>query len=111
MQNITLNITRKKSFVGAAMSYRVLLNGNEIAKVANGKSVSVQIPGAQATLMVSMVGNALTFHKIEKEVVLFPQPDTTQINCLIETKGNAFGILTSGLFAAVGKVELTVDYQ
>lgn len=112
MQNITLNINRKSSFVGAAMPYRIFLNGTEIAKIGNGKSVSIEIPAEQAALKVSMVGNAITLHRIEKEVVLFPQSCPTNIiDCQIETKANWLGVLTYGLLSAVGRVELKMDYR
>jgi len=111
MQNTTLNIYRKKSFVGAAMPYRVFLNGKEIAKVKNGEKLSVVIPAEQAALKVSMVGNAITFHRIEKEVVVFPKYSVSHIiNCEIETKANWLGIISYGLFAATGHILVDLKY-
>lgn len=96
---------------GCAMPYRIIVNGKEEAKLTIGKSLSLEIPKEQTTLKVSMVGNALTFHKIEKEIVIFPQYCKTNIvNCSITTKINWLGYLTLGLFQAMGRTEINVEY-
>ena len=61
----TLNIERTKSFVGAAMPYRICVNGTEQGKLMIGNRLSVEIPDSNTVLKVSMVGNDLTFHKME----------------------------------------------
>lgn len=111
MEMIKLNISRDKSFVGAAMPYRIIINGKEMNKIKNGESLSFELPSIQSTLKVSMTGNSMTFHKIEKEVVLFPQYcKTGVINCRIKTKFNWLGCLTFGLFQAVGRMDLDIEY-
>lgn len=111
MNTIKLNIIRDKAFVGAAMPYRVIINGVEKGKIKIGGSTSYEIPNNQSTLKISMVGNSLTFHNIEKEVVLFPQYcKTGVITCKIKTKFNWLGYLTLGLLQAVGRTELNIEY-
>lgn len=111
MNKITLNITRDKALVGAVMPYRVVISGTEFGQLKKGKSMSCEFPNAQTSLRVSMVGNSLTFHKIEKEVALFPQYcKTGVINCYIKTKFNWIGYLTFGLLQAVGRMELEIEY-
>lgn len=111
MNTITLNINRDKAFVGAAMPYRIIINGTEVGKIKIGKSITCELPNAQSSLKVSMVGNSLTFHKIEKEVVLFPQYcKTGVIKCTIRTKFNLIGYLSFGLLQAVGRTELEIEY-
>ena len=111
MNTIKLNISRDKAFVGAAMPYRIIINGKEICKLKIGKSFSMDLPNAQSALKVSMVGNSVTFHKIEKEVVLFPQYCKTGIvNCKISTKFNWIGYLTLGLLQAIGRTEIEIEY-
>lgn len=111
MDTIKLNICRDKAFVGAAMPYRILINGTEIGKLKTGENLSCEIPNAQSSLKVSMVGNSLAFHKIEKETVLFPQYcKTGVISCNIKTKFNWIGYLTFGFLQAVGKTELEIEY-
>lgn len=111
MKKSKLHICRDKAFVGAAMPYRIIINGIETAKLAIGKSLFLEIPNEQSTLKVSMVGNSFTFHKIEKTVVLYPQYcKNDMINCKIKTKPNWVGCLTFGLLQAVGRVELEIDY-
>lgn len=111
MSTITLNLYRSKAFVGGAMPYRIIINGTEVGKMMIGKSLSCEIPNAQSSLKVSMVGNSLTFHKIEKEIVLFPQYcKTGVINCKIKTKLNWLGYLTLGLLQAIGRTELEIEY-
>lgn len=96
---------------GSAMPYRIIVNGTEKAKLTIGKSISLEIPKEQMTLKVSMVGNAMTFHKMEKEIVVFPQYCKTNIiNCSITTKLNWLSLLTLGLFQAMGKTEINVEY-
>ena len=111
MDTIKLNISREKAFVGAAMPYRVMINGKEVSKIKIGGKMSYEIPNAQSTLRFSMVGNSFTLHNIEKEIVLFPQYcKTGVINCAVKTKFNWLGYLTLGLLQAVGKIEIEVDY-
>ena len=111
METIKLNISRDKAFVGAAMPYRIIFNGKEMNKIKIGGSLSFELPCIQSTLIVSMVGNSMTFHNIEKEVVLFPQYcKTGVINCKIKTKFNWLGCLTLGLLQAVGKTDLDIEY-
>lgn len=111
METIKLNIKRDNSMTGAAMPYRIIVNGKEEVKLTIGKNISLEIPKEQIVLKVSMVGNAMTFHKIRKEIVIFPQYCKTNIvNCTITTKLNWFGMLTMGLFQAVGRTEINVEY-
>lgn len=111
METIKLNISRDKAFVGAAMPYRIIINGTEVGKLKIGGSMSYELQNSQSTLKVSMVGNSLTFHNIEKEAVLFPQYcKAGDINCKIRTKFNWLGYLTLGLLQAVGRTELDIEY-
>lgn len=111
MDTIKLNISRDKALVGAAMPYRVIINGTEKGKIKIGGNMSFELPDTRSTLKISMVGNSLTFHNIEKEVVLFPQYcKTGVINCKINTKFNWLGYLTFGFLQAVGRTELNIEY-
>ena len=111
MNNIKLIISRDKSFVGAAMPYRIIINGKELCKIKIGDTKSFELPNSQMTMKVSMVGNSMTFHSIEKEVVLFPQYcKTGVVNCKIKTKTNWFGFFTLGLLQAIGRTVLDVEY-
>ena len=111
METIKLNVSRDKAFVGAVMPYRIIINGLEVGKLAYGKSVSYDIPANQSVLKVSMVGNAISVHRIEKEAVLFPQYCKTGIiNCHIKTKFNLLGLLTIGFVQAIGRAELDINY-
>lgn len=111
MKTVKLNIRRDKVFVGAAMPYRIVINGTEVGKMKIGSTMFYELPNTQSTLNVSMVGNSLTFHKIEKEIVLFPQYCKTDIiNCNIKTKFNWLGFLTLGLLQAIGRMELDIEY-
>lgn len=111
METVKLNITRNSAFVAAGMPYRILINGRELLRIANGKTASIDIPKQQSTLTVSMVGNSLNIHKIEKEVTLFPNNAQNGIvNCVISTKANALGVFTSGLFKSMADLEVQVEY-
>ena len=111
METITLNVSRDKSLVGAGMSYRIFINGKEVAKLRTGKNFSCQLPNEQFALRCSLVGNALAFHKMEKEAVIFPQYCVSNtVNCKLRTRFNVLGILTLGLFQAIGRTEIEVLY-
>ena len=112
MKTITLNVSRDKSLVGAGMSYRIFINDKEVAKLRIGKTFSCQLPDEQFALRTSMVGNALSFHKIGKEVVVFPEYSKSGvINCKLRTRLNWLGFLTLGMFQAIGRTEIEVLYQ
>lgn len=111
MKTVKLKISRDKAIVGAAMPYRIVINGTEVGKMKIGDTMFYELPDTQSTLIVSMVGNSLTFHKIEKEIVLFPQYCKTGIiSCNIKTKLNWLGFLTFGLLQAIGRTELDLEY-
>ena len=108
---VKLNINRDKSIMGAAMPYRIMINGTELGKLNFGKSLSFELENVQSTLKVTMMGNSIVYHKVEKEVVLFPQYcKTGNINCRISTQCNWVGYLTLGLLQAVAKIELDIEY-
>lgn len=112
MGTVRLNITRDKSFAAAAMPYRIIVNGEELATIKVGKTLSFDIPNSKSTLKIAMVGNAMSFHNIEKQVVLFPEYcKTGEIDCLITTKLNVFGVIFGGLFQPVGRAELKIVYK
>ena len=109
---ITLNISRDKAYVGAAVPYKILIKGQEVTRLFVGKSFTMEIPDEPTVLKITMVGNALAIHKIEKEVTLFPEYcKTNVIDCHIRTKAKWLGILTSGFLQAPGEVEVDVEYK
>lgn len=111
MKTYTLNVKRNKSLVGAAMPYRVFVNGELQGNLMVGDSLSINISDSHLVLKVSMAGNAMMFHKIEKEIVIFPEYSGKQlINCEISTSLNWIGALTMGLFQAIGKLKIGVEY-
>ncbi len=111
METINLQITRKKSFVGCAMSYKILIDGVEKCRLRNGETTTLTIPKQQCVLGMSMVGNSLNFHKISREIVLFPSNSKTGTSkCEIVTSPKWTGIFTCGLFAPVGTVDLRITY-
>ena len=111
MKTITLNVSRDKSFVGMGMSYRVFIDNREVSKLKIGKTFSCKLPSEQFVLRVSLVGNALSLHKIQKEVVIFPQYcESGTINCKVRTKFSLLGMLTMGLIQAMGRAEIEVSY-
>ena len=53
----------------------------------------------------------MTFHSVEKDVVIFPEYcKSNVINCEIVTNTNWVGALSGGLFGAVGKLVINVNY-
>lgn len=111
MRKIQLNISRDKSVVAAGMPYRVYINGNEVTRLLLGQSFSTEINDEPTRLKVSLVGNALSIHKIEKEINLIPSNSKAGfINCQITTKPKPSGIFTMGLLQAPGEAEINVEY-
>lgn len=111
MDTVKLNIRRAPAFVAAAMPYRVTLDGMEIARLSVGGTASVRIPVRQGILKVAMVGNSMTFHAIEKSVVLTPQKcKVGEIQCTINTKLNVGGFFSMGLGSRMGDLSIDVRY-
>ena len=111
MNTVKLNVARDKSFVAAGMSYRIFINEKEVAKLRIGKVFYCQIPKERLVLRIAMVGNALSFHKMVKEVIIFPECSTAGVvNCKVRTKLNLIGLLTGGLFQTIGRIEVDVSY-
>lgn len=111
MNNILLTVIRDNSFTSAAMKYPIAVNNHGVGSLSIGQSLACHVNEEQHVLKVSVIGNNLTLHKMEKEVVLFPKYcKTGKINCYITTQINWIGMLTLGLLQAVGKIEIRVEY-
>lgn len=112
METITLRVYRKKAFTGMAMPYAIKIDGVKKGTIKNGESMEIELPNHNCVLMVDMVGNSMTLHKLRKEVVLFPEYCSTGvIECEVDTKNNWLGGLTFGLLQAVGKTTLNINYN
>lgn len=112
MKSITLRVHRKKAFTTMAMPYAIKIDGEKKGTVKNGESVEIEIPNHNCVLMIDMVGNSMTLHKIRKELVLFPEHCTSGIiDCEIDTSYNWLGGLTFGLLQATGKMTLNINYN
>lgn len=111
MENIKLNVKREKAWVGAAVPYRVLIDGREVAKLSLGGSKTIEIPNRPIVLKVSMVGNSMAIHNIEKQVIIYPQYcKTGMVNCIIHTKIQWGGAMTLGIAQAMAKMDIEVNY-
>ena len=105
-----LKITRDKAYVGAAMPYRVYIDGEEKCMLLLGQTVVLDVPEKKITLKVSMAG--MMIHKIEAEAIIYPENCKDGIvNCTIKTKANFKGIFSLGLGKAPGKPEIIVEYH
>lgn len=51
-----LTVTRKSSFYGAAVSHQILIDGSPVSRLANGATVTLQIPTGTVTLDISSPG-------------------------------------------------------
>lgn len=112
MSSILLNVTRRKSFVGCAMPFRIIVDGVEMEKIMNGQTKTVTIPNNASMLKVSLVGNSMAIHEIKEIIKLSPeQCRAGRINCEIKVKANWLGILTGGLIFPVGDLRLSVSYE
>lgn len=112
MNTIKLRVNRKKAFTAMAMLFAVKIDGVKKGTVKNGESMEFEIPNHNCVLMIDMVGNSMTLHKIKKEVVLFPEHCTSgTIECEVNTSYNWLGGLTFGLLQATGKITLNINYN
>lgn len=108
----TIHITRDKSFVGAAMPYRIKIDGREAAKITVGGHIDMDIPTYPFRLDFEMVGNSMNFHPIRATLNIDPRHATSgHLKCHLITKPNWGGIITSGLFMPVGKLNVDFKYQ
>ncbi len=94
-----------------AMPYRILINGQEIGRIDNGDFFTTIVPENQFVLKVTMVGNSMNLHKVEKQIVISPEMCRSGvIHCTIVTKLNMMGLLSSGLLERVGNMDIQVAY-
>lgn len=111
METVKLIIKRQSSFVALAMPYRITVNGREMGKVSNGKTLTLEIPNQRSVMLVEMVGNSMNFHRMFKEAGIFPSyAQHGTVECTIRTKLNWVGFLTLGLAQAVGQIDIDVKY-
>lgn len=104
-----LIIKRNSAYVACAMSYRLKINGQKVGMVSNGKTVAVQCPDQPFELHVGVYGNSLNIHPIQARTMIDPRHSRSgDIFVEITTKMNFLGVLTSGFFAPVGNMTLTV---
>ena len=112
MSMIKLFITRDKALLGAAVPYRVFIDGKEMCKLSFGQSVSDDIPEKKTSLKFLMVGSSFVLHNVEKEVTLFPDKCKTNIvDCTITTKVNYWGWFTLGIMEATCRPEIKIVYR
>ena len=110
METIKLIIICDKAFVGAVLPYHLFINGKEMGKIKKGKNTSYELPYAQSTLKVSIPRTSL-IHKVEKEVVLFPQfCNKGIINCTIVSKLNLLGFISLGIVQPHYVISLHIEY-
>ncbi len=110
MANI-LTITRDRAYVGRLMSYRIKINGHEVAQIPAGGEVRLEVPDSPFNLEFAMVGNSMSFHPIKGSVMVEPVRSATgQMQCHLMTKPNWLGIIVSGLFFPVGYLEIKFNY-
>lgn len=112
MNTLIFRVHRKKALTGMAMPYTIKIDGVKKGSVKNGESIELEIPNRNCVLLIDMVGNSITLHKIRKEVVLFPEHCSTGIiECVVDTSYNWLGGLTFGLLQATGKISLNINYN
>lgn len=111
MSTIKLHLIREKKFYGSMVPLTIHINGQEVAKIKNGESISLDIPNSRSVLKLNMAWNALVLHKTTKEAVLFTDYSYGTIECLICLKPNWMGVITNGLFETHGRIELNIRYK
>lgn len=110
--DVTLLIKRRKAYVASLVKYRIIINGKELCQLKDGGLFQTKVSANPTSLRVSVWGNSLAVHKMEKEILLWPQYcERGQINCVIKTKTNWIGLITIGLLAPQGNIDIGVDYK
>lgn len=109
---IKVHFVRKKTWMAHAMKFRIIIDGNNVAEIKAGKEMTIDIPFQKIVpIKLSMKGNVWNIHKIEKEMVLFPEFCTNKtIECLVNTKTNWLGFISMGLLQAVCNIEVDLIY-
>lgn len=94
------------------MSYRIFLDDNLYVEIKAGKDVILELPHKDTiALKVSMKGNSFNLHKIEKEVVVFPEYSKSGvIECVISTKMNWFGFISIGILQSIERIIVDLKY-
>lgn len=67
----------------------------------------------QGVLRITEFGSNVSFHKITKEIVLFPeyiQNTEDRIECVVTATTNWLGVLTFGMLAPLRRLTIEVKY-
>lgn len=120
METIKLNIIRKKSYLGAIVPYIVFFNDIEIAKIPNGRQVSLDVPADKKfTLTISVLNNNSIVKKMNphsqlfsKKVMIHPEYcKNGVVNCIITTEANLIGTISLGWLRSMSELGVSIDYK
>ena len=115
-----MNIIRKKSFLGAALSYVVYFNDVEIVKIPNGRQVSLDVPADKKFMLTvsilkkDSIMQALTPHPMlsSKKVMIHPEYcKNGVIDCTITTHANLTGSISFGWLRSMMELKVSVNYN
>lgn len=106
-----IRIHRKKGFYGFGTPLCVKFGAEPEFKLFVGQDKTLTMSNVPTPLSVGMYGNALQFHKVKSEKVVFPEYQKSEtIVCEISIKPNWVGCLTLGLLQPVSKIQVDINY-
>lgn len=126
MESIKLNIIHIKNRYGALIPfthmgpYIIYFNDIEIAKIPNGRRVSLDVPANKRFLLtISMIGLNSLMQKMTphsalsyKKVTIYPEYCKNGIvNCTIKTHINLIGTSSFGLLNPMWDLDVSIDYN
>lgn len=106
-----IRIHRKKGVYGFGTPLCVKFGNEPEFKLFVGQEKSLAMPNVPTSLVVGMYGNAIQFHKVKSENVVFPEYQKSKtIVCEVTIKPNWVGCLTMGLLQPVSKIQVDINY-
>ncbi len=121
MDTIKLNIVREKNAWAAAVPYIVCFNDMEIAKLPNGRSLSLDVPADERFVLKFItsgrdgsVMKKITPHSRLTEHTVMIHPEYCKngsVSCVIKTRSNLIGMVSMGWLRPLVELEISVDYK
>lgn len=106
-----LKIHIKKQIYGIITPLYIKIGNNDEYKFSKGQTRTYIVDESPIPIHIRMFGNAIQFHKIISESVIFPSfQKSAEIECEVSITPNWIGGLSLGLLQPVSKIKVEIKY-
>lgn len=113
MDTIKLSISCAGSLLSRGNRYIIYFNDMKLDPISKITGMDYIIAKKQGVLRITEFGSNVSFHKITKDIVLFPeyiQNTEDRIECVVTATTNWLGVLTFGMLAPLRRLTIEVKY-